>query len=152
MSFFPSLFGNPRPDTVTSLRSRIDNVFDDFFRDWPQDQTTKWLRPAIDIAETKEALEVKVDLPGMDKNDIKLEIHNDQLLIQGEKHFKQEDKEDKGYHLIERSYGSFRRVIPLPFSVNDNTQVRASYDNGVLTVMVPRPADSATGSKRIEIG
>lgn len=152
MSLFPSLFGNHKPEAVNSLRSRIDNVFEDFFRDWPQSQSSQWLKPAVDIAETKEALEIKVDLPDMNREDIKLELHGDQLVIEGEKQFKQEDKEEKGYHLIERSYGSFRRVIPLPFSLADNGQVQASYDKGVLNILVPKPAGSESASKRIEIG
>ncbi|GGO65865.1 Hsp20/alpha crystallin family protein [Bowmanella pacifica] len=151
MSFFPSLFGHQKPEAVTSLRSRLDNVFDDFFKDWPQAADAKWLRPAVDVAETKEALEVKVDLPDMNREDIQLELHGDQLLIQGEKQFKKEDKDDKGYHLMERAYGSFRRVIPLPFTLSDSSEVKASYDKGVLTVLLPKPAGEQVNSKRIDI-
>ena len=150
MSLFPSLFGHQKPEAVTSLRSRLDNVFDDFFRDWPE-SSSRWMRPAVDMAESKEGLEIKIDLPDMDRKDIQLELHGDQLLVQGEKEFKKEDKQDKGYHLLERSYGSFRRVIQLPFSLADNTDVRASYDKGVLTVNLPKPAEAQQSAKRIEI-
>ncbi|WP_102794631.1 Hsp20/alpha crystallin family protein [Bowmanella denitrificans] len=151
MSIFPSLFGHHKPEAVTSLRSRLDNVFDDFFKDWPEAGAAKWLRPAVDVAETKEGLEIKVDLPDMNREDIQLELHGDQLLIQGQREFKKEQKEDKGYHLMERSYGSFRRVIPLPFSLSDNSDVKASYEKGVLTVMLPKPVGEQVNSKRIEI-
>lgn len=151
MSIFPSLFGHQKPEAVTSLRSRLDNVFDDFFKDWPEAGAAKWLRPAVDVAETKEGLEIKVDLPDMNREDIQLELHGDQLLIQGQREFKKEQKEDKGYHLMERSYGSFRRVIPLPFSLSDNSDVKASYEKGVLTVMLPKPVGEQVNSKRIEI-
>ncbi|GAA0357850.1 hypothetical protein GCM10009092_22570 [Bowmanella denitrificans] len=145
------MFGHQKPEAVTSLRSRLDNVFDDFFKDWPEAGAAKWLRPAVDVAETKEGLEIKVDLPDMNREDIQLELHGDQLLIQGQREFKKEQKEDKGYHLMERSYGSFRRVIPLPFSLSDNSDVKASYEKGVLTVMLPKPVGEQVNSKRIEI-
>ncbi|MDF2178725.1 Hsp20/alpha crystallin family protein [Aliiglaciecola sp. CAU 1673] len=154
MSFFPSLFGQHKNDPVTSLRSRIDNLFDDFFKDWPQqsDLAGKWMRPAVDMAETKEGLEIKIDLPDMDKKDIHLHLHGDQLTVEGEKEFKHEDKTDKGYHLLERSYGSFRRDIPLPFALEDSSKVTARYDKGVLSILIPRPAGAVQDKRRINIG
>lgn len=154
MSFFPSLFGQSKTHPVTSLRSRMDTLFDDFFKEWPQQSelTGRWLRPAVDMAETKEGVEIKIDLPDMDKKDIHLHLHGDQITVEGEKEFKREDSKDKGYHMLERSYGAFRRDIPLPFAADDNADVKARYEKGVLSILIPRPADAVQAKKRIEIG
>ena len=62
-----------------------------------------------------------------------------------------EDKKEQGYHFMERSYGSFRRVIPLPFSVDDHQHINANYDKGVLSVQINRPAVEPASDKKIKI-
>ena len=156
MSFFPSLFGHSKDKSAASLKSQIDQVFDNFMTEWPTksswpESMSTFFSPAIDLAETKEGVELKADLPDMNKEDIHLELHGDHLILSGEKREEKEDKKDKGYHVMERSFGSFRRVIPLPFSVDDQQHVHASYDKGVLSVQIARPAGVPASDKKIQI-
>ncbi len=155
MSFFPSLFGHEKQDSTKELKSRIDSVFDNFLKDWPSsgfgEEFGKFLRPAVDVSENKEMLEVQVELPAVDKKDIHLEVVGNQLLLTGEKRSSKEDKKDHGYHLVERSYGSFRRVIPLPFEVANTDNINAAFKDGLLTVQIPKPAEQIQQKNKVEI-
>lgn len=95
-------------------------------------------KPQIDIRESKKNYVIEIDVPGVDEKDVTLEILDDKLFVQGEKSHKKEDKNDKeGYHLVERSYGSFRRVLNLPGDA-DRDNVDARFKNGVLEVTIPK--------------
>jgi HSP20 family protein len=95
-----------------------------------------WI-PAIDVTERNGQLQVRADLPGVQNDDLKVEISGGALNISGER--KQEHEEDSGgFHRVERSYGSFFRSIPLPDGTNIE-QARAQFNNGVLEVSVPLP-------------
>lgn len=92
--------------------------------------------PKANLAETDGNIEVTLDLPGLKPEEIKVEMQNGNLVISGER---KEEKEEKGktYHRIERSYGSFRRSIPLPAKV-DEGKIDAKFANGVLNVTLPK--------------
>lgn len=155
MSFFPSLFGHQKNDTV-ALKTEIDKVFDNFFTEWPArwssaENMKTFFSPAVDVAETKEGIEIKAELPDMNKEDIHLEVQSDRLVLSGEKKFEEEKQEDKGYHLVERRYGSFKRAIPLPFNIENHADIKANYDKGVLKVLVPRPANAKPDNQKINI-
>jgi HSP20 family protein len=97
-------------------------------------QTTTWA-PAIEVHQKDNNLIVRADLPGIEPNDVKLEVENDMLIIQGER--KQEHTEEReGWHRSERVYGSFYRAIPLPDGAKTD-QAKADFRNGVLEVRVP---------------
>ena len=106
--------------------------------------------PALSVAETKDALEVTVELPGVDEKDINVSLEGNQLTISGEK--KEESaKDEKDWHIEERSYGSFYRSMSLPFSPDEGA-VEAHLDKGVLHVRVKKPVEvAAQGAKTIEI-
>ena len=106
-----------------------------------------WI-PSVDVVETKDAITLKADLAGMDPNDINLEMEDNVLAISGERRFQEEVEEDK-YYRIERRYGSFSRSIALPQDV-DPEKIEAEYENGVLTVSVPKV--EAVKPKRISVG
>ena len=92
--------------------------------------------PAVDVAENENSLILKADLPGVEQNDIAINLENGTLTLKGERKFeKTEDKE--GYHRIERGYGAFARSFTLPDSV-DAEHVKADFKNGVLTVTLPK--------------
>lgn len=104
--------------------------------------------PKVDISENDKALNVHAELPGIKKEDIKLEVHNNTLTISGErKHEKKEDTEK--YHRFERSYGKFSRSFSLPQGVDPAT-VQATYADGVLNVSIPKPVQAAA-PKKIDI-
>jgi HSP20 family protein len=92
--------------------------------------------PAVDIYETDNELVLKADLPEVDSKDIDVRVENGTLSIAGERKFEQKS-ESKGFHRIERSYGSFVRSFAVS-NTFDTDQVNAQYRNGVLTVTLPK--------------
>ncbi len=102
-----------------------------------------------DVVETDGGIEVSVELPGMERDDIEVLMSDDAITIKGEK--KVERKEDKkGYYVSERSYGSIYRSIPLPPGV-DSARAEAAFRNGVLTVRLPQAADAKTKVRHIDV-
>jgi HSP20 family protein len=94
-----------------------------------------WI-PAVDVAETEDAINVKVEAPGVKKDDIKISVTNNVLTVRGEKKMEKETSEEN-YHRIERVYGSFVRSLELPTVVRAN-KVKASFKDGVLTIVLPK--------------
>ncbi len=107
------------------------------------------LKPTLDLSATDKDYTIAVEIPGVDENDVKLEIANDVLTISGEKKQEKEEKE-KNYYRMERSYGSFQRVLSLPEDADQNA-VKATFKKGVLTVTMPRKALPKSETKRIEV-
>ncbi len=95
-----------------------------------------WSLLAGELEETDKAMVVRVELPGMDKDDCEIRIEGNVLYLSGEKRFER-DTEDSTYHVMERAYGAFQRSIPLPRNVNID-QAEATFKNGVLTVRLPK--------------
>jgi HSP20 family protein len=96
--------------------------------------------PEANVLETDKAVEVTLDLPGMNAEDVKLEVREGRLCVSGEK---REEKEEKGktFHRIERRTGAFLRAIPLP-AVVDDTKAEAKFAEGVLKVTLPKTAET----------
>ncbi|RBW52060.1 Hsp20/alpha crystallin family protein [Marinobacter sp. F3R11] len=92
--------------------------------------------PAVDIKETDEAFTIEAELPGMDKKDVKVTVHDGVLSIEGERKHEEESK-DKKLHRIERYYGSFMRRFTLPENVDENS-VKASFKDGLLTLTLQK--------------
>jgi HSP20 family protein len=107
------------------------------------------IRPQVNISANDKTYEITVEIPGVDKKDVRLEITNNTMIISGEKQQEKEEK-DKSYYRMERSYGAFRRVLSLP---EDATQeaVKARFKNGVLTVTLARKALPKSAVRQIEI-
>jgi HSP20 family protein len=104
--------------------------------------------PPIEVAERGGNLVVHAELPGLKPEDVKVEVNNEALIIQGERKFEQQQNEG-GIHRTERRYGQFYRTVPLPENVNPE-QVRARFENGVLEVTVPVP-QAQSNSRQIPI-
>ncbi len=119
-------------DPFGSLRLLEDAVT----RMMSEPRTSRPWSPAVDIVETEDELIVKADLPDVRLEDIDVRVENGTLSLKGERKFEKE-LADKGYHRIERSYGSFMRSFSVPSSV-DTEKVSADYKNGVLTVTLPK--------------
>ena len=156
-SFLPSLLGQGDEDDVFhSLHKEIDRVFDDFHRGFhlpawmkADDKAGTRLSPHIDVSETDKNYEITAELPGVDEKDVEIELADNVLTIRGEKKSKKEEKE-KDYHLVERSYGSFRRSIRLPFGA-EASDAEAKFKNGVLTIVLPKPPEAKAKTKKIEL-
>jgi len=105
--------------------------------------------PAVDIFETEHELVVKADVPEVEMKDIDVQVENGTLTLKGERKFEQEQK-GRGYHRIERGYGSFVRAFTLPDSV-DVDKIKAEYKSGVLTVTLSKKEVAKPKTIRVEI-
>ncbi len=105
--------------------------------------------PAINVAETKDAFEVTAELPGVDDKDIKVSLDDNQLVISGEKKA-ESTKQEKDWHVEERSCGSFYRSMSLPFEPEDGA-IDARFDKGVLYLTIKKPAKAIRSTKTIDI-
>ncbi|MBI3209058.1 MAG: Hsp20/alpha crystallin family protein [Candidatus Solibacter usitatus] len=103
----------------------------------------------MDILETPNEVVLKADLPDVDMKDVHIELENGTLTLRGQRKFENE-KKDKGYHRLERSYGSFARHFSLPDTV-DAEHVAAEYKNGVLTVTLPKKELAKPRAVKIEV-
>jgi HSP20 family protein len=136
------------------IERRMDDLLDQFFGGFSVmpigiSEMSGTFSPRMDIQETTDAIKVKAELPGIDRNDIDVSVRDGVLTISGEKKV---EKEEKGtdYHHLERSFGCFTRSISLPQTV-ETEKVEAQYRDGVLVVTVPKSAKAVEGSKKIPI-
>lgn len=145
---------------LSQIHQQIDRVFNNVLRgfgmpslfdsgDPPVLSASGWLKPSVDIAATDKQYTITAEVPGVDENDVTLELIDDSLIIRGEKKFEKEQK-DKEFYRVERSYGSFRRVLSLPEDA-DRERIDARFRNGVLTITLGRKAQAQTAGRRIEI-
>jgi len=132
-------------DPLASLR-----LFEDSFtRMVNEPRATRPWSPAVDIFETENELVFKADLPDVELKDIDVRVENQTLSISGERKFEQ-DKAEKGYHRIERSYGSFARSFAVP-STFDTDHIAAEFKNGVLSVTLPKKEAAKPRQVKIEV-
>ena len=147
----PSLWStrqNLMSDPFRSIRREMEDMFRTFDGHLPSLRVGAGV-PAINVAETKDAIEVTTEVPGVDEKDIEVSLEGNQLVISGEK--KEETKKDeKDWHVEERSYGSFYRSISLPFKPEDGA-IEAHLEKGVLHLKIKKPAEVAKSVKTIEI-
>ena len=160
---------------LRSLRDEMNQVFDRFSNvQWPHfgrrrstDVEPRWgLAPfagfdmpsfwnterdlgRADLSETDEGYELQLDLPGMKKDDIQVDVTDGLLTVSGERSDEHEDRR-KGYYLSERSYGSVRRSFRVPESVRID-DVKAQFSDGVLTLTMPKTEEAQKNARRIEI-
>ncbi len=131
---------------LVSLRDDMDRFFETFFGQHPEGREGFWT-PIVDIEESNGNILVKAEIPGMEKDEIKVSVRDNMLTISGER--KQEiETKDKTFHRIERSYGKFSRTITLPSEVNAD-KVKAAYKDGVLNIILPKP--ESVKPKQIEV-
>jgi HSP20 family protein len=131
----------------------METMFDTFLRGFDVDPL--WTRrlgefnPQVDVTEDEKEIKIAAELPGIDEKDIDLSVTRDTLTIKGEK---KEEKEDNGknYYRMERSYGSFYRVIPLPVEV-ETDKISAHYKKGILKIKIPKTAKAIEEKKKITI-
>jgi HSP20 family protein len=153
-SFFP----------LNTLRDDIDRAFDRMFKDWPRfgamtmpdffggsdffGKTTA-AAPRVDVTEDDKGYEITAEMPGVAEKDVEVSVRDDRLTLRGEKKSETEEKK-KDYHMTERSYGSFERSFRLPGDV-DADNIKADFTNGVLTLTLPKTAESKTKERKIAI-
>ena len=140
-----------RPFEFERMRKEMDRLWDSFSEGKSARRAREegeWL-PSLDVSETKGDLVVKAELPGIDPKEIDISLNEGVLVIKGEKKQEREEKEE-GYHLVERSYGSFTRSIKLPREVQ-NEKISASYKNGVLKIILPKSEEAKKKEIKIKV-
>ncbi|MEW6570986.1 MAG: Hsp20/alpha crystallin family protein [Nitrospirota bacterium] len=150
-----------RPARPLSVFEEMDRLFEDFFgrrfgRWWP---ITRWpapgilaeaeVMPSVDIYEEKDEIVVKSELPGMQKEDINVNVTENAITISGEKK-KEEKVERKDYYRLERSFGSFTRTFSLPAEVQSD-KAKAAFKNGVLEIRLPKTEEAKKKEVKVKI-
>ncbi|MBN2301935.1 MAG: Hsp20/alpha crystallin family protein [Lentisphaerae bacterium] len=146
---------NRREDSLFSLQREMNRLFDNFFNGFdlaPWENSSLDMiqfSPKVDVSETTEQIKVSAELPGMNEKDVTVEMDDNTLTIRGEKKEENEGK-NGNWHCKEQSYGSFRRIIPLPAAV-DGEKAKASFKHGKLVITVPKKDEDKTNRKTIRI-
>ncbi len=137
------IYSKPETDI---FGKRFSDVMDEFFNDAVATRKSSFA-PSINISENEKQFMIDVEIPGMEKEDIDVNLENRRLTISGERSFESEENGTE-FHRVERHYGSFNRTLQLPESV-DEESIEATYKNGVLSVKVNKSEDKV--KKRIDI-
>jgi HSP20 family protein len=140
--------GNP----FFALQRRMNEMFDSFFSDFaiePFGEARKQFVPHMDVKEDEKSYIITAELPGMDDKDIDILLERNMLTLKGEKKEEKEEKEQNYWH-VERRYGSFQRVIPLPDEV-DMDKVSANFKKGILHITVPKTEKAKSTVKKITV-
>ena len=129
------------PGNVRSLQGEFDRLFDGLLSSRTDEAASSMWAPRVDLTESDDAYTVEVDVPGVNRDDININFHDQTLTISGERKSEQKESGKGEYVRIERQYGSFYRSFTLPRTVDSNN-IEASYDNGVLVITVPKAEES----------
>ena len=126
---------------------RFSDIMDEFFNDAVANRQSGFA-PSINISESEKQFMIDVEIPGMDKKDINVNLENSRLTVSGERSFENEEKNGTKFHRVERHYGSFSRSFQLPESVDEKT-INATYKNGVLNITLDKSKEKV--KKQIDI-
>jgi HSP20 family protein len=137
-------FNTETEDFPTGLR-----VFQDSLSRLLSEPTSRPWSPPVDIYETENELVLKADVPEVDPKNVAIQMENGTLTLKGERRF-DEQRNGRGFHRIERGYGSFVRAFSLPDTVEPD-KVKADYKNGVLTVVLPKKEVAKPRTINVEI-
>ncbi len=137
-----------KPSSVTRSQLRrlvprpwFDELFDQFLTDNNED-VAEMMAASMDVAETDQAFEVKMDLPGVPAANVDIQIDNNTLTVRGKREEESEEKDDeKQFHRMERFSGSFARSVVLPSSINED-ETAAEFKDGVLKIVIPKMEDA----------
>ena len=139
---------------LENIQKRISKILEEPFfglRPKYEEETlleTQWA-PAVDVYEDKDNIIINAEIPGVKKEDIKIELTGNQLTISGERKLEKEEKK-KNYHRIERFYGNFMRTFTIPDTVQKD-KISASYKDGVLKVVLPKAEEAKPKEIKIEV-
>ncbi len=135
---------------LTPFGGEIDDFFERLFVEEisPEPAEKRWV-PALDIAETKDAIAINVEIPGMEPKDVDISLNGDTLTIKGEKKQEEEWKKEN-YYWAERSYGNFSRSVRIPVEVK-NEGIKAKYKNGTLRITLPKKEEVKPNEIKVEI-
>jgi HSP20 family protein len=124
---------------LDSLQSEFNRLFDSFVGNGRSEVRARRWVPAVDLVETDESLVLRADLPGLEKDDVTIEVKDDVLALSGERRGEHEDKAE-GYYRVERAFGRFSRSLTLPQGVEPDS-IDAGFTDGVLEIRIPKPEE-----------
>jgi HSP20 family protein len=134
-----------------TLQDRLNRLFSASFHEGRDESlATSTFAPAVDVYEDEHNVTMKIEVPGIDENDIDVHVENNTLTVHGERKFEKEEKEEN-YRRIERQYGSFTRTFALPNTV-DTDRVSANYEKGVLKVKLAKKAEAKPKQIKVNVG
>lgn len=132
-----------------TLQDRMNRLFRDSQGGQEEALTTSTFAPPVDVYEDEHNITLKIEVPGIDENDIDVRVENNTLTVHGERKFEKEEKEN--YRRVERQYGSFTRTFTLPQTV-DAENIQADYDKGVLKVKLAKKAEAKPKQIKVNVG
>ena len=142
-----------------ALHENMNRLFDSFFSDFEgafgrtdlsgAGRPGFAVQPRLDVAESESEVTVTADLPGLTEKDVEVSLDRDVLTIRGRRELEREEKKHN-YHVMERSYGEFHRVVPVPESA-DGTKAKATFKNGVLKLVMPKKPEAASQRRLIPV-
>ena len=135
--------------SLTTLRREVDRLFEDFFDGGPRRFWGRGAEPAMEVCDTKDAVVVKAQVPGVSKDQLQVHITDDTLTLKGEVR-EEEKKEEKNFYQREFHYGAFERTMALPMAVQAN-KATAQLKDGVLEITLPKSASAQAKVKQIPI-
>jgi HSP20 family protein len=145
----------PEGNPLNVFQREMNRLFDDFFKGtgikpWAEEmESLGAFSPQVNMTEDEKSLQVSAELPGLDEKDLEISLSKDSLTIKGEKKEENEHKDKEAYYL-ERSFGTFTRVLPIPKDVNTE-KAEASFKKGVLTITLPKVEREKQSQKKIRI-
>ncbi len=134
---------------LANWQEQVTRMFENAFPGRTDRSTMTTWAPSVDIYETENELVLKADVPDLSEKDLDIRVENNMLTISGERKFEQKVKEEN-YLRIERTYGSFSRSFSLPNTISAEN-IKAAYQNGVLTVEMPKRAESKPKQVKINV-
>jgi HSP20 family protein len=135
---------------IDDLQSEMNRLFGSFFgRERGNGGLRRWM-PAMDLVETEDHLVLRADLPGIDEEDVEIEVQDGVLTVSGERKAEEREAADDFYR-VERAFGTFSRSVSLPHEV-DAQKISANFDRGVLEVRIPKPEQRQPHRVRIGAG
>src|SRR6266436_6916374 len=138
--------------TMQDRMNRMNRLFRESYNpEGPEDAlTTTSFAPPVDIYEDEHTITLKLEVPGIDEKDIDVRVEANTLTVHGERKIEKEEKEEN-YRRVERQYGSFTRNFTLPTTV-DSEKVTATYDKGVLKIVLPKKAEAKPKQIKVNVG
>ncbi|MGK7904509.1 MAG: Hsp20/alpha crystallin family protein [Hormoscilla sp.] len=134
---------------IDTMQRQMNRLFDDFFVNSGRDNGNLAFAPAAELSETAEAYHLKLEVPGMDINDLDIQATAEAVSVSGDRK-SQSKTSDNGMTRSEFRYGKFQRVIPLPGRIN-NSDVQAEYKDGILTLTLPKAEEEKNKVVKVKV-
>jgi len=135
---------------LSTLQNRVNSLFQDYSHTGQDELTTASFVPAVDVYEDEHKVTLKLEIPGVNPDDVDLRLENNTLTVRGERKFEKEEKEEN-FHRIERRYGTFYRSFSLPSAV-DTENVQASYNAGILKLELNKKPEAQPKQIKVNFG